>query len=56
MLIGLAINWGGIPIPEMLMGIVDTIAKGNKPLVLLLMGIYFTIRLPKKLYADVFKV
>jgi len=56
MLIGLAINLIKIPVPEMLMGIVDTIAKGNKPLVLLLMGIYFSVRLPKKLYQDVFKV
>ncbi len=56
MLIGLTINLFKIPVPDMLMGIVDTISKGNKPLVLLLMGIYFSVRLPKKLYADVFKV
>ena len=56
MLIGLAINLLQIPVPEMMMGIIDTIAKGNKPLVLLLMGIYFSVRLPKKLYQDVFKV
>lgn len=56
MIIGLSINFAQVPIPDMLMGIVDTIAKGNKPLVLLLMGIYFSIRLPKKLYFDVFKV
>ena len=56
MLIGLGINLLKIPIPEMMMGIIDTISKGNKPLVLLLMGIYFSVRLPKKLYQDVFKV
>lgn len=56
MIIGLSINVLNIPIPEMFMGIIDTIAKGNKPLVLLLMGIYFSVRLPKKSIVDVFKV
>ncbi len=56
MLIGLSINWLKIPIPDLAMGIIETIATGNKPLVLLLMGIYFSIRLPKKLYLNVGKV
>ncbi len=56
MIIGLGINLLNIPIPELFMGIIDTIAKGNKPLVLLLMGIYFSVRLPKKSILDVFKV
>ncbi|RVU23504.1 AEC family transporter [Sandaracinomonas limnophila] len=56
MLIGLSINLFKIPIPQVGMEIVEIIAKGNKPLVLLLMGIYFSIRLPKRSLWDVFKV
>lgn len=56
MLIGLSINLFKIPVPDFLMGIVDTIAKGNKPLVLLLMGLYFSVRLGKEAIQKVFKV
>jgi predicted permease len=56
MLIGLIINLLDIPLPEFLTEIVGVVAKGNKPLVLLLMGIYFSIRLPKSAYLKVFKV
>jgi predicted permease len=45
-----------IHVPELAFNIIDTIAKGNKPMVLLLMGIYFSVRLPKKSYIKVFQV
>lgn len=56
MLIGLTFNIYQIPVFPLAMDIVDTIAKGNKPMVLLLMGIYFSIRLPKTAFAKVFQV
>lgn len=56
MLIGLMINLLEIPLPEFFTEIVGVVAKGNKPLVLLLMGIYFSVRLPKSAYLKVFKV
>jgi predicted permease len=56
MLIGLAFNILQIPVLPLAADIIDTIAKGNKPMVLLLMGIYFSVRLPKVSFAKVFQV
>jgi predicted permease len=56
MLIGLAFNILQIPVLPLAADIIDTIAKGNKPMVLLLMGIYFSVRLPKVAFAKVFQV
>ena len=56
MLIGLGCNIFHIPVLPLAMDIIDTIAKGNKPMVLLLMGIYFSVRLPKRTYFKVFQV
>jgi predicted permease len=56
MLIGLAFNILQIPVFPLAADIIDTIAKGNKPMVLLLMGIYFSVRLPKVAFAKVFQV
>jgi predicted permease len=56
MLIGLAFNIFKIPVLPLASDIIDTIAKGNKPMVLLLMGIYFSVRLPKVAFAKVFQV
>jgi predicted permease len=56
MLIGLAFNIFQIPVLPLAMDIVETIAKGNKPMVLLLMGIYFSVRLPKAAFAKVFQL
>ena len=56
MLIGLAFNIFKIPVLPLASDIIDTIAKGNKPMVLLLMGIYFSVRLPKTAYTKVFQV
>jgi predicted permease len=56
MLFGLAFNIFHIPVLPLASDILDTIAKGNKPMVLLLMGIYFSVRLPKTAYTKVFQV
>lgn len=56
MLIGLSCNIFQIPVFPLAMDIIDTIAKGNKPMVLLLMGIYFSVRLPKVAFVKVFQV
>ena len=56
MLIGLAFNIFKIPVLPLASDIIDTIARGNKPMVLLLMGIYFSVRLPKTAYTKVFQV
>ena len=56
MLIGLAFNVFQLPVLPLAVDIIDTIAKGNKPMVLLLMGIYFSVRLPKESFAKVFQV
>jgi predicted permease len=56
MLIGLALNIFQVPVLPLAVDIIDTIAKGNKPMVLLLMGIYFSVRLPKQAFAKVFQV
>jgi predicted permease len=56
MLFGLAFNIFHIPVLPLASDILDTIAKGNKPMVLLLMGIYFSVRLPKIAFAKVFQV
>lgn len=56
MLIGLAFNIFNMPVLPLALDIVETIAKGNKPMVLLLMGIYFSVRLPKAAFAKVFQV
>ncbi|MFM1912411.1 MAG: hypothetical protein RIR51_249 [Bacteroidota bacterium] len=56
MIIGLAMNLMNLEFHPFLGGIIDTLAAGNKPIVLLLMGIYFSIRLPKELFIQVGKV
>lgn len=56
MMIGLALNVFQMPVLPLAIDIIDTIAKGNKPMVLLLMGIYFSVRLPKESFAKVFQV
>ena len=48
MLIGLTINALSVPIPTIAIDFLDVLAKGNKPLVLLLMGIYLSFALDKK--------
>lgn len=56
MIIGLTINALSIPIPDIAVDFLDVLAKGNKPMVLLLMGIYLSFELDKKQIWDVSKV
>ncbi len=56
MMIGLGMNLMDWDFHPYFAGIIDTVAAGNKPIVLLLMGIYFSIRLPKELFIKVLKV
>lgn len=56
MILGLACNLAAYSIPAIPLDVIETISKGNKPMVLLLMGIYFSIRLPKKSFQKVFEV
>jgi len=56
MILGLTCNLVALRIPAIPLDVIDTISKGNKPMVLLLMGIYFSIRLPKKSFQKVFHV
>jgi len=56
MILGLACNLAVLSIPAIPLDVIETISKGNKPMVLLLMGIYFSIRLPKKSFQKVFQV
>ena len=48
MVIGLLINALHIPVPNVCIDFLDVLAKGNKPIVLLLMGIYLSFELDKK--------
>jgi malate permease and related proteins len=53
---GLLINIFNIEIPTVCNGILDILAKGNKPIVLLLMGIYLSFELNKKQRFSIYKV
>ena len=48
MAIGLLINVLHIPVPNVCVDFLDVLAKGNKPIVLLLMGIYLSFELDRK--------
>jgi hypothetical protein len=56
MVLGVVVNLVGIKFPTFALDIISTIASGNKSIVLLLMGIYFSVRLSKKTYLRVFQV
>jgi malate permease and related proteins len=56
MAIGLLINILHIPVPTVCIDFLDVLAKGNKPIVLLLMGIYLSFELDKKQVWAVSKV
>jgi predicted permease len=47
MIIGLGINLISLPMPSIMFDFLDILAKANKPLVLLLMGIYLSFELNK---------
>lgn len=48
LILGLTINAIKLPVPTIFMDVLDVMAKANKPLVLLLMGIYLSFELSKK--------
>lgn len=48
LVLGLIINALSIPVAPIVMSFLDVLAKGNKPIVLLLMGIYLSFELDKK--------
>jgi malate permease and related proteins len=48
LVLGLIINALSIPVAPIVMGFLDVLARGNKPIVLLLMGIYLSFELDKK--------
>jgi predicted permease len=56
MVLGVVVNVLGIRFPTFAIDLISTIASGNKPIVLLLMGIYFSVRLTKKSYFRVLQV
>ncbi|MDZ7934773.1 MAG: AEC family transporter [Emticicia sp.] len=56
MVIGLLINTTQVEMPALFFEFLDTIAKANKPLVLLLMGIYLSLELNKKQMIAISKV
>jgi predicted permease len=56
MVLGLVVNILHLKFPVFALDLISTIASGNKPIVLLLMGIYFSVRLSKKSYFRVFQV
>jgi predicted permease len=56
MILGVVVNVLGLKFPAFALDLISTIASGNKPIVLLLMGIYFSVRLSKKSYLRVFQV
>lgn len=56
MVIGLLINAFSIPLPDIAMDFLEVLAKGNKPVVLVLMGIYLSFNLDKKQVLAVSKV
>ncbi|MES2797615.1 MAG: AEC family transporter [Bacteroidota bacterium] len=56
MLIGLIINLLAIPMPEIFYDFLGILAKGNKPIVLLLMGIYLSFSLDKNQIIGISKV
>jgi malate permease and related proteins len=55
LILGLIINALSIPVAPILLDFLDVLAKGNKPLVLLLMGIYLSFEVDKKQVFLVFK-
>jgi malate permease and related proteins len=55
-LLGLFINILNIPVPTVCVNFLEVLASGNKPLVLLLMGIYLSFELDKRLIIAISKV
>ena len=56
MIMGLTLNASNIPLPIILEELLTTLAKANKPLVLLLLGIYLSFNLDKNQFNGILKV
>ncbi|HOY18630.1 MAG TPA: AEC family transporter [Haliscomenobacter sp.] len=56
LIIGLSINIFSLPLPTLAFDALDVLAKGNKPLVLLLMGVYLSFALDKNQLKAISKV
>ena len=56
MIMGLTLNASNIPLPIILEEVLTTLAKANKPLVLLLLGIYLSFNLDKNQFNGILKV
>lgn len=56
MIMGLTFNVTNIPLPGILEDILTTLSKANKPLVLLLLGIYLSFNLDKNQFNGILKV
>jgi predicted permease len=52
----LSLNVSNIPLPNILEDVLTTLAKANKPLVLLLLGIYLSFNLDKNQFNGILKV
>jgi malate permease and related proteins len=55
-LLGVFFNLTAIPLPQILIDILDVLAKGNKVIVLLIMGIYMNVSMTTELWQKVSKV
>jgi malate permease and related proteins len=55
-LLGAFCNLGSVPVPQLLIDILDILAKGNKVIVLLIMGIYMNVGMTSELWQKVSKV
>lgn len=56
MIMGLTLNASNIALPNILEDVLTTLAKANKPLVLLLLGIYLSFNLDKNQFKGILKV
>lgn len=56
MIIGLTLNVSNFPLPAFLEDLLTTLSKANKPLVLLLLGIYLSFNLDKNQLNGILKV
>jgi malate permease and related proteins len=55
-LLGVFFNLTAFPLPQILIDILDVLAKGNKVIVLLIMGIYMNVSMTSELWQKVSKV
>jgi predicted permease len=56
LILGLILNFLNIPLHETFVEIIDVLAKGNKVIVMLLMGIYLNLTMSKAIFKNVIQV